>query len=135
MTGPGGGRAPGTLVLVVDDAPDLQDTVAMVLALCGCRPLRAMTGGAAIDCLRRAAGPGAERPCLVLLDLMLPDLRGEEVYDGLRAVGAGPAPLPVVLMSASLEGPARARRMGLPFLAKPFEIEDLMAVVQRHCGG
>ncbi len=113
------------LVLVVDDDRDLQDMLEFVLELGNCRVARAGTGRVGLELLEGA------RPCMVLLDLMLPDMRGEEFYERLRHL-PGSAP-PVVVMSAAVDVGARAERLGLPFLAKPFEVEDLMALVQRSC--
>lgn len=116
-----------TGVLVVDDDPELQDLVAMVLEMAQAPGLRAETGLAALREARAAAAQGRP-PCLILLDLMLPDMRGEDVAAGLRDLGAV-----TVVMSAAADGETRAAAMGLQFLPKPFEIEDLMEVIQVHC--
>lgn len=117
--------APGQdLILVVDDDRDLQEMLDFVLRLGNCRVARATTGRAGLELLDGA------RPCLVLLDLMLPDMRGEEFYAKLSAL-AGPPP--VVVMSASVDAEARAGRMGVPHLSKPFDIEALMALVLERC--
>lgn len=114
-------------VLVVDDDAELQDLVAMVLEMTRSPGLRAETGEAGLQAARAAAA-GGRPPCLVLLDLMLPDMRGEEVAAGLRDLGAA-----LVVMSAAADAEPRAAEMGLPFLPKPFEIEALMAVIQEYC--
>ena len=68
-------------------------------------------------------------PCLVLLDLMMPVMNGE---DFLRHVRKNPALdiIPVIIVTAS-------GRMPLPgtqgILKKPFEISDLFATVTAHC--
>ncbi len=68
-------------------------------------------------------------PCLVLLDLMMPVMSGE---DFLRHVRQNPAmsPVPVIIVTAS-------GRTALPgtqgILKKPFEISDLFATVSAHC--
>lgn len=70
-------------------------------------------------------------PCLVLLDLMMPVMNGE---DFLRRVRQNPAldVIPVIIVTAS-------GRMPLPgtqgILKKPFEISDLFATVSAHCPG
>ena len=113
------------LILVVDDDRDLQDMIEFVLQLGNCRVARAASGRVGLELVSGA------RPCMVLLDLMLPDMRGEEFYDRLRSL-PGDAP-PVVLMSAAVDVGKRAERLGLPFLAKPFELDDLMTLVQGRC--
>jgi DNA-binding response OmpR family regulator len=113
------------LILVVDDDRDLQDMLEFVLQLGNCRVARAGSGRVGLELLSGA------RPCMVLLDLMLPDMRGEEFYARLCALpGAAP---PVVLMSAAVDVGDRAGRLGLPYLAKPFEVEELMSIVQQSC--
>lgn len=118
------------MVIVVDDDPDLQDLVGLILQMDRRAVARAESGSAALEAMRAAR----QRPCLVLLDLMLPDMRGEDVYQGLRALPPPWTSVPVVIMSATVDGGKRAERLGLPFLPKPFEIDDLLRVVARHCG-
>ena len=113
------------LVLVVDDDLDLQDMLEFILQQGGCRVLRACSGKAALELLREV------RPSLILLDLMLPDLRGEEILQEMRAL-LGPSP-PVVVVSASVDVAQRALNLGVASLSKPFGVEDLMELVQRHC--
>jgi DNA-binding response OmpR family regulator len=113
------------LVLVVDDDLDLQDMLEFVLHMANCRVLRAASGRVALELLRGV------RPALVLLDLMLPDMRGEEVFQQIRALPG--EPMPVVLMSAAVDVTLRADRLGVPCLAKPFDVECLMELVQRSC--
>jgi CheY-like chemotaxis protein len=75
----------------------------------------------------------AERlsPQVVLLDLMMPRVSGEEVARWLRAhprLGR----TPIVVMSALSDAEVRARHLGADgFLAKPFSIEALLAEVER----
>jgi DNA-binding response OmpR family regulator len=73
------------------------------------------------------------RPSLVLLDLNLPDVPGEEVLRRLRAdpLTAGAA---VVMISgdATSEQPARLRELGaIDYITKPFDIERLLDIVDR----
>jgi len=73
------------------------------------------------------------RPSLVLLDLNLPDVPGEEVLRRLRAdpLTAGAA---VVMISgdATSEQPARLRELGATdYITKPFDIERLLDIVDR----
>jgi PAS domain S-box-containing protein len=71
------------------------------------------------------------RPDLILLDLHLPDMRGEDV---LRALRADPrtAGTPIVVLSAdaTAAGPAQLREAGATdFLTKPFDARHLLAVI------
>ena len=69
----------GERILVVDDEPDIVALVAYHLAKLGYRVSTAGTGTDALELARR------ERPALMVLDLMLPDLSGFEVLEQLRA--------------------------------------------------
>ena len=77
---------------------------------------------------------GAVHPDLVIMDVDLPGIGGFELLDRLRA---HPTPrvaaVPVLLMSAG-EHRAEADRRGLPFLAKPFDLDDALAAVDRLLG-
>ncbi len=117
----------GCVVLLVDDDQELLDVVATLLEMGRCQVLRATTGGEALPLLLRTINEG-RRPCLVLLDLMLPDERGEDVYARLRTLA-----VPVVVMSAAADGALRAERIGVPFLSKPFDIDQFFSTLQAHC--
>jgi len=76
-----------------------------------------------------------KRPTVVVLDLMLPDGRADELLAELAAATNAP---PTVLVSASPEAPEVARRFGIACMAKPFDLDHLLdalnhAVAQRGC--
>jgi CheY-like chemotaxis protein len=108
-------------VLVVDDEPSIADLVEDVLDGAGYRVLRAANGRTALAVARR------ERPVLVLTDRMMPELDGFEFARRLRASPIT-RDIPVVLMSSTR--PDRATMGDLPFLAKPFELDDLIDTVE-----
>jgi len=66
-------------VLVVDDEPNIRELVQVALKFYGCAVTTGATGN---DALRLAA---TDRPDLIVLDVMLPDLDGFEVCRRLRA--------------------------------------------------
>ena len=66
-------------ILVVDDEPTLRETLVDALEADGFRVVSAADGREALTRFR------AERPDLVLLDLMLPELSGIEVRAGVRS--------------------------------------------------
>lgn len=75
------GRVDRVRLLVVDDDPPIADLVATVARYEGWEAVTAHTGE---EALRRA---DAFRPDIVVLDLMLPDVDGFGVLDGLRRSG------------------------------------------------
>jgi DNA-binding response OmpR family regulator len=69
--------------------------------------------------------------CAVLLDLMLPQVSGVDVLRHLRTVDSA---VPVIAMSASRDHLAVAIRAGATLaIPKPFDIEDVLSMMNRHC--
>ncbi|MGE3271368.1 MAG: two-component system response regulator [Chloroflexota bacterium] len=75
--------------------------------------------------------PPPDTLCLVILDMMLPQLDGVQV---LTVVTELDRYVPVVAVSANREQLTRAVQAGAgAALAKPFDIEQVMAIVERNC--
>jgi len=114
-------------ILVVDDDADFRGLVVSALAQAGFEPLEAATGSDALDCATR------KRPSLVVLDVRLPDLSGYEVCRELRdRLGAS---VPVMFVSGerieSFDRVAGLLVGGDDYLAKPFELDELVARARR----
>lgn len=112
-----------TLVLVVDDDPDILEAVCDILEGEGYRVARARNGREAL------ARIDEERPLLILLDLMMPVMDGHafaQVLHG-RERDRG---IPIVVISADGD-PQKAAALGARgFLAKPFDIDALLSEVE-----
>ena len=113
-------------VLVVDDTPQ---NVKLLADILGAKGFVAITAASGEEALGKLA---AERPDLVLLDVMMPGLSG---YDVCRRIRADPATalLPVVLVT-SLD-PHQERVKGIEagaddFLSKPIHQAELLARVR-----
>ncbi len=116
------------LVLVVDDDPDLLEAVCDILEVEGYRVSRARNGREALERVAET------RPDLILLDLMMPVMDGLAFARELR-VREERAPVPVVVISAD-GNPDHAAGVGARgFLAKPFDLEALLAMVASAAGG
>ena len=115
------------MILVVDDEPTLLDLVAEVLREEGGHDVvTARDGAEALEVF------ALEAPDLVLMDVMMPGLDGRGAYRAIRARPDGAAAR-IVLMSASHT--PRTLDPGLDgFLAKPFHLADLLALVDRVLG-
>ncbi|MGD9713716.1 MAG: sigma-54-dependent transcriptional regulator [Thermomicrobiales bacterium] len=88
---------------------------------------------AAADLPARMTGTGANKPDLILLDLVMPDMNGMDVLRALR--DSLPTPLPVVVITG--HGSARvtieAMQLGAyDYVSKPFEIDDVLLTVRRY---
>ncbi len=113
-------------ILVVDDVALNVKLLADLLAAKGYRACTAASGVEALAAL------DAERPDLVLLDVMMPGMSGYEVCEAIRANPAH-AMLPIVLVTAL--DPAQERAKGLDagaddFLTKPVSQHELLARVR-----
>jgi DNA-binding response OmpR family regulator len=109
-------------VLVVDDEPKIGEVVASYLLKAGYEPLWAANGA---DALRLFE---SESPHLVILDLMLPDIPGEEVCRRLRARSR----VPIIMLTAKVEDSDAVGGLGLgadDYVTKPFSPRQLMARV------
>lgn len=112
-------------VLVVDDDPDVCDTMQIILESYGYRVVTAENGMEALDKLR-----SGERPSVILLDLMMPGMDGVQFrHEQLR--DAKLAGIPVVLVSASGEVAAKSAALGVTGLAKPVDLDVLLATIER----
>ena len=130
-TGVGGGvirrNKTGGGILVVDDDPAFRALVVAALAQAGFEPFEAESGAQALEQAARA------RPSLVILDVRLPDLSGYEVCRELRdRFGAS---VPVLFVSGerieSFDRVAGLLVGGDDYLAKPFELDELVARARR----
>lgn len=115
------------VVLYVEDAAANAKLMERILERRpGVRLVVATTGAAATELARR------HRPGLVLLDLHLPDVPGDEVLRRLRADPLTAA-VPVVVVSGDTT-PDRAQQLrdlgATGFLAKPFDVPQLLALVE-----
>ena len=116
-------------VLVVEDDQEVRDAIAEVLADSEYKPLSASNGAEALERLRAAV----QRPCLILLDVMMPTMDGWEFRAEQRR-DPTVKDIPVVLLSAHTDVKAAAAQMQVEgFLAKPVAIEKLLATVERFC--
>lgn len=110
-------------MLVVEDDSDIALLLTDILEAEGYAPV-ATTDAAGLD--ERLDPP----PDLVVLDLRLTRAGGAEyILGSLRSRGMGN--VPVLLLSAADDLPERARALGVAsYLAKPFELEELLGVVR-----
>lgn len=115
-------------ILVVDDTPALLDVVRTALEHEGYRVVTCLESREAVRLAHE------ERPDMIMLDVVMPEVSGWEVLARLRS-DAGFARTPVIVCTAyvtealgrlaELQGPDR--HLGL--LPKPFELEELLEVV------
>ncbi len=121
----------GGLVLVVDDDDDIRESLEVLLRLHGYHVATAADGSEALKRMQM----GGWRPCLILLDLMMPGMNGFELRSALDA-NETLADIPVVVITgAGAKVAERASAMHLDVLRKPFEPLTLLQTVRRFCLG
>lgn len=114
------------LILIIDDDPETLTAIGAHLEQWG---YRALAAASAEEGLARAQ---AEQPALILLDIMMPKMRGREACAGLKANPAT-AKIPVIFLSAL--GLPDHIRVGLEvgaedYLVKPFRLPELQKRIQ-----
>lgn len=107
-------------VLIVQSSVDLHDMFTEILAGAGhtCRAVK--TAAEAVKAVH------VERPEVVVLALAI-DGGVEPVFEAVR----GDPPVSVILASGARNLPARATALGVPYLHKPFESDQLIEAVSR----
>ena len=117
-------RAGERLVLVVDDDPDILQTLVLCLSSEGYRVLMAANGKEALDIL------DSEHPSVILLDLMMPVMDGWQFVAELEQRGRRNVPLLILSADRSVQGHAHQLRAS-GHLAKPFDLDELLGKVHQ----
>ena len=115
--------------MVVEDDADVREAISEVLSDCDYKPLHAANGAEALQRLRTAA----VRPCVILLDMMMPTMDGWQ-FRAAQKSDPSVSDIPVVVLSAHANGSEAAAKMdAVAYLAKPVSLEKLVTVVERFC--
>jgi len=120
-------------VLIVEDDPETREMLAALLQTEGFHAVAAEDGLEALHLLRTVRHRAPDVPCLVLLDLMMPRLGGNEFR---RAQLGDPivASVPVAVMSGAVDAEQRARDLGaVAMVTKPIDFDALLEIVRRYC--
>ncbi|MCS6861538.1 MAG: response regulator transcription factor [Abditibacteriales bacterium] len=119
-------------VLVIEDEPENQLVIRMILETEGFEVVPVEDGHQGFDAAR------IEQPDLILLDVMMPDINGFDVFRQLRH-SADTQHIPVIMLTALAQrwDVERAVRVGVDdYVIKPFEPDDLLASIRaalRRC--
>ena len=109
-------------LLIVEDEFALRDILSELLATDGREIVTASDGQEALERLTEVP-----RPCLILLDLMMPRMNG---WEFLQRKSADPliADIPTIVLSGSGRAAGAVHQ-----LTKPIDVERLIALVEQYC--
>lgn len=115
-------------VVCVEDEPEMIDLIRLILGRKGFEVVGANGGKEALGIVRD------ENPDLVLLDLMMPDMDGWEVYQQLKA-DAALASIPVIVVTAKAQSIDKVLGLHIAkvddYISKPFSPQELMDSVDQ----
>ena len=122
-----------TLILVVDDDPDLVEAISMKLESENYRVTKAYDGMQAWERIKE------ERPHLIILDVMMPNKNGYQVCDELKK-DPQYSNITVVLLTAVGESVASTKYTHMDgktaladeFIPKPIDLDNLMEIVKDY---
>jgi CheY-like chemotaxis protein len=112
-------------ILVVEDDDDIRNAIVDLLETEGYKTESAINGKDALEKLGEI-----ERPCLVLLDMMMPIMNGRQFLDEVMK-DSTLAPIPVLIVSAVADKTNTEGSVG--FLKKPIDIDVVLDVVSQYC--
>jgi len=116
-------------ILIVEDEPDLRETLGELLELEGFGVAMAANGQEALQYLREIG-----QSCLILLDLMMPVMNGWQFLEALREMRPHMvAAIPVVVISAAADVTDVQQQYGCLVMKKPVNLKQLIALAHEHC--
>lgn len=110
-------------VLVVEDDADIRESVCEMLEDEGFDVVTAKDGREALGLLH-----GGARPCVILTDLFMPQMSGQEFVSAIRRIDEL-ASIPLVCIS----GMPNFKLPGVDVMLKPFNLDQLLSFVQKYC--
>jgi len=115
-------------LVYVEDEPEMIDLVRLILARRGFEVVGANGGREGLDTIRR------ELPDLVLLDLMMPDMDGWDVYQQMKA-GESTREIPVVVVTAKAQSIDKVLGLHIAkvddYISKPFSPQELVESIEK----
>jgi CheY-like chemotaxis protein len=114
-------------VLIVEDDNDVREMMDLLLTSIGYRTVTAPNGAVALDRLRQ------DRPCMVLLDLMMPVMTGWEFRER-QLADPQLASIPVLCMSAVYQPEDVKTKLQVTCLTKPLDFGRLIDEIASACG-
>ncbi len=115
-------------IFIVEDDRDIRQSFEELLKHEGYGVESFANGQEAIDRLYKAP-----EPCLILLDMLMPVMNGEEFMNHFHKLPATILPIPVFLVSAT-SNPENSKKLGCRgFMKKPVDLNALLLIVKDFC--
>jgi DNA-binding response OmpR family regulator len=115
-------------ILCVEDEPEMIDLMRLILSRRGFEVKGAAGGKVGLEMIHD------ERPDLILLDLMMPDMDGWEVYQQLKA-DEQTRSIPVIIVTAKAQSIDRVLGLQIAkvddYISKPFSPQELVASIEK----
>jgi two-component system, OmpR family, response regulator VicR len=115
-------------ILCIEDEPEMIDLIRLILGRRGFQVTGATGGQAGLEAVR------SELPDLVLLDLMMPDMDGWEVYQQMKA-DENTRHIPVIVVTAKAQSIDKVLGLHIAkvddYIAKPFSPQELLTSVEK----
>jgi len=122
---------PTKKILCIEDEPEMIDLIRLILSRRGFEISGANGGKEGLEMVRR------EHPDLVLLDLMMPQIDGWEVYQQMKSDSALKT-IPVIVVTAKAQSIDKVLGLQIAkvddYITKPFSPQDLLASVDKVLG-
>lgn len=120
-------------ILIIEDDPDLRETIALALQAEGYSTLVACNGRQGLDLLLARTGHDGPISCIIL-DLMMPEMDGQEFLRILHSRHPEMAKIPVLVATAV---GVNVQSVNIPYsvqrIQKPMELEELYTAVRDRC--
>jgi DNA-binding response OmpR family regulator len=121
-------RHPHKRILCIEDEPEMIDLIRLILGRRGFQVSGATGGQAGLQAVRM------EHPDLVLLDLMMPDMDGWEVYQQMKADDTTRR-IPVIVVTAKAQSIDKVLGLHIAkvddYISKPFSPQELLSSVEK----
>jgi CheY-like chemotaxis protein len=116
-------------IVIIEDDADLRETMQDLLEMEGFSVCTAENGKAGLKLIENSG-----KPCLILLDLMMPEMNGWEFLEVMqRDKQALLAQTPVAVVSAAADMSDVQQQYGCSVLKKPVSLDRLLALAHAHC--
>ena len=115
-------------ILIVEDEPHISNLVRFILEKNGFKVLQAFVGQEGLEMAKR------EKPHLIILDVMMPNMDGFEVAKRLTSMKETKN-IPIIMLSSAAQFKHKMKGIesgALDYITKPFDNEELVAKVKEY---